>query len=346
MAQYQPSTGATDSNSDKNTDSDNSARERLTRIKKRIGPYAPLIVLFLLAILISILSPRFLDPRNLIRIANSAAIPLVLSIGITFIILLGSIDLSVEGILALGSVTVSLLVLNDRNGNDLGVLGVLGVLAVGALMGFINGMVHVRLRIPSFMVTLGTGYVGVGIATVLIGGVAVRVLDTNVRALALERFLGFPLEVWVALIALAVSYVIQRYTRIGRYAYAIGGGEDLAALSGIPVTRYKVIIFTLAGVFYALGSLLASAQLGQSNALIGQGRLFAAITAVVVGGTSLSGGSGGVLNSLVGVLIVAVLENGMVLMGVSPYVQQAVQGILIAVAVAVSIDRARNRFVK
>lgn len=321
-------------------------RERLSRFGRRIGPYAPLIVLILLSLLISLINPRFLDPRNLVRVANSASIPLVLSLGMTFIILLGSIDLSVEGVMAFGSVIVSLTVLNDRNMNDLGLLGIAAVLIVGALMGFGNGLLNVRLRIPSFMVTLGTGFAGVGIATVLIGGIAVRVLDTHVRALALERFLGFPFAVWVALIALVIAYIIQRYTRLGRYAYAIGGGEDLAALSGIPVARYKIAIFTLAGVFYALASILAAAQLGQSNALIGQGRLFAAITAVVIGGTALSGGVGGVLNSLVGVLIVAVLENGMVLMGVSPYVQQAVQGVLIAIAVAVSLDRSRVKFIK
>jgi ribose transport system permease protein len=180
----------------------------------------------------------------------------------------------------------------------------------------------------------------------LIGGIAVRVLDTGVRALALERFLDLPYAVWVALFTLLVAYVIQRYTRIGRYMYAIGGGEDLAGLSGIPVNRYKIIIFTIAGVFYAVGGLLAAAQLGQSNALIGQGRLFTTITAVIVGGTALSGGVGGVMGTLVGVLIVVVLDNGMVLMGVSPYVKQAVQGILIVIAVTLSLDRSQLKIIK
>jgi ribose transport system permease protein len=323
-----------------------SSLQRLRKIARRLGPYAPLIVLVLLCIIIGLINPRFLDSRNLVRIANSASIPLVLALGSTFIIILGSIDLSIEGVMALTSVVVSLLVLNDRTGLDLSLLGVAAVLATGALMGFANGVVHVKLRIPSFMVTLGMWFIGVGLATVLIGGIAVRVLDTGVRALALERFLDLPYAVWVALFALLVAYVIQRYTRIGRYMYAIGGGEDLAGLSGIPVNRYKIIIFTIAGVFYAVGGLLAAAQLGQSNALIGQGRLFTTITAVIVGGTALSGGVGGVMGTLVGVLIVVVLDNGMVLMGVSPYVKQAVQGILIVIAVTLSLDRSQLKIIK
>jgi ribose transport system permease protein len=196
------------------------------------------------------------------------------------------------------------------------------------------------------MATLGVWFVGVGMATLALGGSTVRVLDTGIRSLALTRLLEFPLAVWVALGALGLAWVFERSTRIGRYVYAIGGGEDLAVLSGIPVKRVKVVIFTLAGALYGLGGLLAAAQLGMGNALIGNGRLFFTITAVVVGGSALTGGEGGVLNTFVGVLIIAVLANGMVLLGISPYVQQAVQGLLIIVAVALSIDRARLKIVK
>ena len=162
----------------------------------------------------------------------------------------------------------------------------------------------------------------------------------------MTRLLEFPLAVWVALSALGLAWVFERFTRIGRYVYAIGGGEDLAVLSGIPVKRVKVVIFTLAGALYGLAGLLSAAQLGMGNALIGSGRLFFTITAVVVGGSALTGGEGGVLNTFIGVLIIAVLANGMVLLGISPYVQQAVQGLLIIVAVALSIDRARLKIVK
>jgi ribose transport system permease protein len=316
------------------------------RPRFRLAPWAPVLVLIALCAVIAAINPNFLSFSNFVRIGLAAMIPLVLGLGATFIILMGSIDLSVEGVLALAAVILSLVVLNGANGNDLGVLGALLVLAVGAGMGCLNGIVHVKLRIPSFMATLGMWFVGVGIANAILGGTAVRINDPLIRGLAIERFLGLPWGVWLALLALLVAWVIQDHTRLGRYLYALGGGEELAALSGIPVNKVRIAAFTLAGVFYALGGILAAAQLGLGNALIGQGRLFTTITAVVVGGTALSGGQGSVLQTLVGVLIVVVLANGMVLMGVSPYVQQAVQGLMIIVAVALSIDRARMRIVK
>ena len=221
--------------------------------------------------LVTSINPNFLSLSNFVRIAQAAAIPLVLGLGATFIILMGSIDLSVEGVLALGAVILSVIVLNGANGNDLGLLGIPIVLAVGAAMGFLNGVIHVKLRIPSFMATLGMWFVGVGVANAILGGQAVRINDTLIRALAIERVLGLPWGVWLALVALGVAYVIQDHTRLGRYMYALGGGEDLAALSGIPVNRVQIATFTIAGVFYALGGILAAAQLGLGNALIGQG---------------------------------------------------------------------------
>jgi ribose transport system permease protein len=316
------------------------------RRRVRLAPWAPVAVLVALCGLIAFINPNFLSLSNFVRIAQAAAIPLALGLGATFIILMGSIDLSVEGVLALGAVILSVIVLNGANGNDLGLLGIPVVLAVGAAIGFINGVIHVKLRIPSFMATLGMWFVGVGVANAILGGQAVRINDALIRGLAIERILGLPFGVWLALAALGVAYLIQDHTRLGRYMYALGGGEDLAALSGIPVNRVRIATFTIAGVFYALGGVLAAAQLGLGNALIGQGRLFTTITAVVVGGTSLSGGQGSVLQTLVGVLIVVVLANGMVLMGISPYIQQAVQGLMIIVAVALSIERARTKIVK
>ena len=312
----------------------------------RLRPFAPFFALVVLSLLVGALNPRFFEFNNVVRIANSAAIPLVLALGETFVIILGSIDLSVEGVLAVGAVVISLLVRNDSNANALGWTGAALAIAICAGIGCLSGLIHVRLRIPSFMATLGMWFVGVGMATLALGGSTVRVLDASIRSLALRRLFEFPLAVWVALGALGLAWVFERFTRIGRYVYAIGGGEDLAMLSGIPVKYVKVVVFTLAGALYGLGGLLAAAQLGMGNALIGNGRLFFTITAVVVGGSALTGGEGGVLNTFIGVLVIAVLANGMVLLGISPYVQQAVQGLLIIVAVALSINRARLKIVK
>ncbi len=316
------------------------------RVARRLSPYAPLLALFFVSLLIGLKEPRFFQLSNWVRIAVQASSILVLALGSTFVIILGSIDLSVEGILAVSAVFISLLVLNDKNDNNLGLIGLIIPVVVCGLLGFLNGFFHTRLRIPSFMVTLGMLSVGLGVATVLFAGVTARIKDVNVRGLALDDFLGLPWVVWIALAALAVAYFIQRYTRIGRYMYAIGGAEDLAALSGVPVNRYKITIFTLAGIFSGLGGLIMVAQLGTGTVVIGEGRLFTAITAVVVGGTALSGGEGGVLNTFVGVLLVVVLNNGMILVGVTPYIQQAVQGVIILVAVALTINRARLKTIK
>ena len=313
---------------------------------QRLAGWAPLAVLVLLCILITAINPNFLSFGNVVRISQSAMVPMVLGIGATLIILMGSVDLSVEGVLTLAAVLLSMLVLNGANANAFGLFAVALVLAVGAGVGFVNGLINVYLKVPSFMATLGTWFIGVGVGNALLGGMAIRINDPLIRGLAIERLLGFPWGVWAAIFCVIIALLIQNYTRLGRHIYALGGGEELAALSGISVARVRIAAFTLAGVFYAVGGILASAQLGLGNAQIGSGRLFTTITAVVVGGTSLSGGRGGVLQTVVGVLIVVVLTNGMVLVGVEPSVQIGVQGMMIITAVALSINRKLMKIVK
>lgn len=307
---------------------------------------APVGVLVLLCVVITVISPNFLSFSNLVRLLSGAAIPLVLVMGATFVILMGSIDLSVEGVVALAAVITSMLVLNDFTSADLGLLAVPVAVVAGGCIGFVNGFVHVRLKIPSFMATLGFGFAGVGVATAILGGFTVRIADRGFRELALGRFLDVPFSVWLAGMAVLVAWVIQERTRLGRWVYAIGTDEVTARHAGVPVERTRILVFTLAGLFYGLGGALAAAQLGQGHALMGTGRLFTTITAVVVGGTALSGGVGSVLNSVIGVGIVIVLTNGMVLMGIPPYVQQGVQGLMIIAAVALALDRSRLVVVK
>ena len=308
--------------------------------------WAPLAVLFALCILISLFNGNFLTIGNFIRLLNLAAIPLVLCMGATFIILMGSIDLSVEGIVALTAVMVSLLVANDISPYAIGLFSVPLAIIAGGAMGLLNGLLHVKLKTPSFMTTLGVGFAGVGIATAILGGETVRISDQTFRFLSLGRFLGIPMAVWIAAATVAVAYTIQERTRLGRWLYAIGTDEITARHAGIPIERTRILIFAVAGLFYGLGGVLLVAQFGQGHALISQGRLFTTVTAVVVGGTALSGGVGSVLNSVIGVMIVVVLANGLVLMGVEPYVQQGVQGLLIIAAVALALDRSRLEVVK
>ena len=308
--------------------------------------WAPLAVLLALCVLVSLFNGNFLTISNMVRLLSSASIPLVLCMGATFIILMGSIDLSVEGTVALTAVMVSLLVSNDISPYAIGLWAVPLAVLAGGIMGLVNGLLHVKLRTPSFMTTLGVGFAGVGIAMAILGGDTVRISDQTFRFLSLGRMLGIPLAVWIAFAAVAVAYVIQERTRLGRWLYAIGTDEMTARHAGIPIERTRIVIFAVAGLFYGLGGVLAAAQFGQGHALISQGRLFTTITAVVVGGTALSGGVGSVLNSVIGVLIVVVLANGLVLIGVEPYVQQGVQGLLIIAAVALALDRSRLDVVK
>jgi len=318
-----------------------------SRLKTGIGRLAPLLVLIALCVLLGILSPSFFTFRNLVwGVANQAAIPLILSMGATFIIIMGSIDLSIEGVLCVGAMIVALLCTNDANSNDFGWWGPIFALLACTALGLLNGLVHVVMRIPSFMATLGLWFVGLGIGTVILGGTAVRVLDPRIRDLAFHRVADVPMAVWVATAAFLLALLIERRTRFGRYVYAIGGGEDIAKLSGVPVGRTRILAFTLAGFFTGLASILASAQLGQANTTIADGRLFMTITAVVVGGTALTGGWGGVVNSLIGTLTVVVLANGMVLLGISPYVHETVQGLMIIAAVALSVRRGAQLVIK
>ena len=309
--------------------------------------WAPVAVLVGLCVIIGISKPNFFSLFNLIGMLNVAAIPTIICMGATFIILMGSIDLSAEGVIAICAVAASMLVANDYTGTAIGPLAVPIAVLIGGAVGLLNGIIHVKLRVPSFMTTLGVGFAGIGVATAILGGVMVRITDTSFRSyLSLGRFLGIPAAVYIAAIAVAVAWIIQDRTRIGRWLYAIGTDEATARNAGIPVERTRILIFGIAGLFYGLAGALAAAQIGRGHALIAQDRLFTAITAVVVGGTALSGGVGSVLNSVVGVFIVMVLANGMVLMGIEPYVQKGVQGLLIVAAVALALDRSRLDVVK
>jgi ribose transport system permease protein len=308
--------------------------------------WAPVGVLLALCVFISLFNSNFLSVSNFVRLISSAAIPVVLTMGTTFIILMGSIDLSIEGAVAVTAVLVSLLVENDITDYSIGLLAVPIAVAAGGAIGFLNGFLHVRLKTPSFMTTLGVGFAGIGLATTILGGFTVRVSDQNIRMLSLGKALGLPFAAWIAAGTVLIGLVIQERTRIGRWVYAIGADEITARQAGVPVERTRIAVFTIAGLFYGLAGVLSVAQFGQGHALISQGRLFTAVTAVVVGGTSLSGGVGSVLNSVVGVFIVAILANGMVLMGVPPYVQLGVQGLLIIVAVSLALDRSRLDVVK
>jgi ribose transport system permease protein len=298
------------------------------------------LVLIALVILFTAINPQFFSLRNFARITISSAPALMVAVGVTFIILMGSIDLSMEGVISLTAVLFCMAFV--RFGGSLAAGGWLAmplILALGAGIGFVNGLIHVRLRIPSFMASLAMGFVGTGAAVLLTGGDIVKVDDDVFRGLLTYRVFGFPLMVYVAVVFLGLGWFLQSRTTLGRNFYAVGGGEDLAHASGLNVRRVRIAGFTLAGVFYAVAAILQVAKLGQAESVTGANFMFISITSVVVGGVALWGGVGGVWNALVGVLIVNTINNGMVVIGLPDYVQDGMLGLLVIVAVVLSTDR-------
>jgi ribose transport system permease protein len=295
-----------------------------------------------------VLSSDFRTFANVQNIMDTAAVLAVVTCGITFVLMMGSIDLSAPGIMGASAIAVALLVANNRNDNDLGLIGVLLAVLLAAALGCLSGCALVLLKVPSFMTTLGVSAVGLGLATLMFAGVQPNISDELLASLAVDRLLGFSYLTWMAVVCVLVGYLIQRYSRLGRYAFAIGGAEEVLSLSGVKVAPYKVAVFTLAGAFYGLAGVMVTSQLSAGLVQAGKGYDFAAITAAVVGGTLLTGGRGGVLHSAVGVLLVTVLTNGLVQVGVSPYWQGGVQGLIVvaAVAAAVAPQRRRNQVTK
>lgn len=309
--------------------------------------WAPLLVLLGLVVFFTLINPNFLSLRNFARLSISAGPPLMVAIGVTFIIIMGSIDLSMEGaVSALAVVFCFLLVYLGGTVAGPGLLAVPLIMLLGGILGAINGLIHVKLRIPSFMSSLAMGFVGTGAAVLMTGGNIVKINDEIFRALLTYRLLGFPLMSYLAVAFLLVGWLILSHTRLGRNFYAVGGGEELAHASGVNVQRVRVWGFALAGMYFSVAALLQVAKLGQAESVTGTNLMFISITSVVVGGVALWGGVGGVWNALVGVLIIAVINNGMIVIGIPDFVQDGILGLLVIIAVVLSTDRSNLSFVK
>lgn len=309
--------------------------------------WAPLLVLVTLVILFTAINPAFLTQRNFARIAIAAAPAVMVAIGVTFIIIMGSIDLSMEGAVSLTAVLFCLAFLHL--GGTLAAGGWVAIpliLVVGGLVGLVNGLVHVRLRIPSFMASLAMGFIATGAVVLITGGDIVKINDDTFRMLLTWRIAGFPLMIYVVAALAGLAWFIQAYTRLGRNFYAVGGGEELAHASGLNVRRVRILGFVVAGVFYSVAGILQVAKLGQAESVTGANFMFLSITSVVVGGVALWGGIGGVWNAVIGVIIVNVISNGMIVIGLPDYLQDGMLGILVIVAVILSTDRRAVSFVK
>ncbi len=314
--------------------------------KERIVAMAPVAILLALITILSVVADGFFSLKNMQTILSQMAIPLVMSMGLTFVILLGSIDLSGEGLGGFVGSIVSLMVLNSKNTMDIGAAGMIIAVASGLAVGIASGIIHVKGRMPSFMVTYAISSIMAGIAVLSYQGQPAMIQYEVFIILAQGTFLGIPYLTFIALLVFAVAFILQEYTRFGTYVMAIGDNESVARNTGININKTKIMVFTWMGLCIGIAGLLGAIRIGRGEVAIGTGTVFPAVTAVVVGGTALTGGKGGVVNSLIGTIIVTVINNGLILLGVNTYIQSATQGIIIIAAVALSVARGKKIIVK
>jgi ribose transport system permease protein len=300
--------------------------QRLALSGRRLGTLAGLVGLCLL---LWILTPHFLTVSNLLNVLEQTSINAVIAVGMTFVILSGGIDLSVGSVLALAGVVMATLLQEGW--------AVLPAIAAGLAIGFgfgaFNGIAIAWGRLPPFIATLGMMSIARGCALLFTEGRPVSGFEQGFRSLATARILGIPAPVVItAAVYLAARFVLSS-TRFGRYVYAMGGNEEATRLSGVNVRLHKTLVYGVSGLTSAIAAVLLTARLNSAQPIAGIMYELDAIAATVIGGTSLSGGDGGVGGTLIGALIMGVLRNGLNLLGVSSFLQQVVIGLVIVFAV-------------
>jgi len=317
--------------------------------KTKVLRFQSLIALFLLCLGLSILSDKFLSVSNLWNVMRQISVNVCISTGMTLIVLTAGIDLSVGSILALcGAITAGLL----KNGieipsNNLYVgFTILGAMLAGILtgstLGAFNGWTITRFKVPPFVSTLAMLTVARGFTMLWTQGFPISGLGDTFLYFGTGWFLGIPVPVWISGIIVMIAVFVTNKTRLGRYIYAIGGNENAAKLSGINVNKVKITVYTIAGALAAIGGLLVTSRLDSAQPNSGIGYELDSIAAVVIGGTSLSGGRGSIMGTVQGAIIIGVLNNGLVLLNVSPFWQQVVKGLVILLAVIIDKSNSKN----
>jgi ribose transport system permease protein len=289
--------------------------------------------------LFSILTPNFLTVGNLINVVRQASINIVLATGMTFVILTGGIDLSVGSILAVTAVIAVLVSLIP----SLAWLAVPAALAVGLFIGAIEGALIAYLDLPPFIVTLG-GLTGLrGLAYLLANGTTLINPQLNFAWVGNDYLGPIPWLVAIALLTVLVSWLILRHTVLGVQIYAVGGNSRAARLTGIQVSRLLLFVYSISGLLSGLAGIMSASRLYSANGLLGNGYELDAIAAVILGGTSFSGGVGTIYGTLLGALIIATLNNGLTLLNMSFFWQLVVKGLVIIIAAIVDRLRTRSR---
>lgn len=300
----------------------------------------PLISLVLLCVVISLLTPSFLSVRNLLNVLDQITVLGIMALGMTAVIIIGGIDLSVGSVLALAMMVMGWLA------NTAGLPFVVAIPAsilVAGLCGLVSGLLNVVMRLPAFIATLAMMSVARGLANIITNGEQIVGYPDWFTALSIDRHFGFlsaTVGLFVAL--MVVGFVILKYRAAGRSLYAIGGSAEVARLAGIKVRATTLAVYTLCGALAGVAAVVLASRLDSSQPSAGTGYELDTIAAVVIGGASLAGGTGTVLGTAVGVLTIGVLRNGLNLIGVSPFVQQIVIGLVIVLAVGADTLRRRN----
>ena len=283
------------------------------------------IVLF---ILLSIFTESFFNISNIVNVLRQASITAILGFGMTLVIISGGIDLSVGSIFAFSAVVMASIVKEGKV-----FLGIILGLLIGAIMGLFNGIVISKGKIQPFIVTLATMAIGRSLTLAYTQGIPISLFPNSFRFIGRGDILGIPVPVIIMFgVFFLVLYILKK-TKLGLYIYSIGGNEEATRLSGINVDRYKIIVYTISGIFAAVSAMILTARLNSAQPTFGQGYELDAIATVVLGGASLSGGSGGVLGTLFGALLLGTINNGMNLMNISPFYQDLVKGAIILLAV-------------
>lgn len=304
--------------------------------------WLPLATLAVLVVLVGVVQPSFLLPSTLVELASDTAVLFILATGVTFVIMLGGIDLSIQSMASLASVVVALTV--GRLGYGSYVLAI----AIGAFAGFCSGIVHVRLKIPSFIATLAMGGVLFSAALVISKERSITLDEAGrgYQTWITGNALGLPNVIAIGLVVLVLAHVVQAHTRFGRYSAAIGAGEPAAYASGVKVSRQKILALVLSSGFATLAGVILAGRLASGSPTLASELLLPSIAAVVVGGTAITGGVGSIWRTLVGALIISVVRIGMTFLGVDIFAQNIVFGAVLISAVAITIDRSKIPIVK
>jgi ribose/xylose/arabinose/galactoside ABC-type transport system permease subunit len=308
-------------------------------IRYILRSYGILIAFVLIVIAMAILSPVFLTVTNVLNIIRQSSIYGIMAIGMTFVILTAGIDLSVGSILAIaGAIAAG----SIKSGMGLE-LTILIALAIGLGCGLLNGVLVTLGRITPFVVTLGMMSIARGLTLIYTKGYPISGFHEAFRFIGGGDLIAIPFPIILFILTAVLAWVILTQTRLGRYTYAIGGNEETVKLSGINANLYKTIVYMISGITSAISALILTSRLNSAEPVAGQGYELDVIAAVVIGGTSLMGGRGSVWGTLIGALLIGVINNGMNLLGISPYFQLVVKGVIIIGAVL--LDRLRQETV-